>query len=64
MELLSKFADAGSMLWQALDERERALVLYAGAWVLFAVAAAMARRSRERLRREILEELDGAGAHR
>jgi hypothetical protein len=61
VELLAKVADAGSMLWQALDERERMLVAYAGAWVALALLAAAQRRSRENLRRSIIEELSPDG---
>ena len=57
MELLGKAADAALMFWQALDERERMLVLYALAWLLFMLGAAAAQRSRGRLKQELREEL-------
>ena len=57
MELLGKAVDAASMFWQALDTRERMILAYAGAWVVFSLIMAAQRRSRDRLRAEILEEL-------
>jgi len=57
MDLLSKAVDAGSMFWQALDERERLLVLYGAGYLAVMVLLAVNRSSRERLKREIREEL-------
>lgn len=62
MELVTKFADAASMFWQALDDRERMLVAYAAAWLLIAFAAGWQSRSRERLKQELREELAASGA--
>lgn len=38
MEIAAKLADALSMFWQALDERERKLLLIAVVWIVAAVA--------------------------
>ena len=60
-EIAVKFRDAASMFWEALDTRERTLVLYAGAYLLvniyLAVTAREKARSRERLKAELLEEI-------
>lgn len=60
MELLGKAADAASMFWQALDDRERMLIVYAGAWLVAMLVVGARKRDREALRREIVEELNGA----
>ncbi len=55
--LLVKLRNAGELLWDSLDSRERMVVAYAAAWVGFAVALSLRQRSRARLRDEIVEEL-------
>ena len=58
---LEPLRTGAGIVWDELDERERMLVLYALAWVVFAGVAALQRRSRENLRREIVEELAAHG---
>lgn len=55
--IVRKMANAGELLWDSLDHRERVLVAYAAAWVLLLAVFAVQRRSRERFRRELLAEL-------
>lgn len=62
MELFAKVADAGSMLWQALDERERMLVLYGAGWLVLALLVGLRKRERDALRDDVLEELAARGA--
>ena len=50
MTLVEKLADAASMFWQALDDRERLLVIYGLAYALSAAVVTVA--NRERRRRE------------
>lgn len=57
--MIWKLTDALSMFWSALDENERRLLALATVYVLAAAAAAMQARSRERLKREIVQELRG-----
>jgi hypothetical protein len=59
--LLIKVRNAAELLWDSLDSRERMLVVYAGAWLVFMTLLSAQRKSRDRLRREIVEELSGAG---
>ena len=58
--LLVKVRNAAELLWESLDSRERAVVAYAAAWAAFAIALSLRQRSREKLRREIVEEIAGA----
>lgn len=55
--MLAKFADAGHMLWLNLDEREKMMLLYLLGFVCLTVVARISQGSRDRLRREIMEEL-------
>jgi type II secretory pathway component PulM len=61
VEIVSKLQDALAMFWQALDEDERRYVMYIAAYILFTVAWALRNasedRRRERLKRELREEL-------
>lgn len=59
--LLLKIRNGLELTWDSLDGQERALVLYAVGWLVVMLLAGAARRSREQLRRDILEEL-GSGA--
>lgn len=57
MELIEKLGDAANMFWQALDTRERMIVVYAVAG-LFALSWIASREQRERQRDErILERI-------
>jgi len=59
VEVLAKARDAALMFWQALDERERMLVLYAAGYLALLVISSSVRRSRERLKQELRDELAG-----
>lgn len=61
MELVAKLTDAASMFWLSLDQRERVMIGYAAAWVALVVFAGARRRDRDRLKRELLEELVAGG---
>lgn len=57
MELIEKLGDAASMFWQALDNRERLIVVYTIVG-LFALSWMAGREQRERQRDDrILERL-------
>lgn len=56
-----KIANASELLWESLDSRERMMLLYAGAWCLLMFALTMQRRSRERFRRNLLDEMNRGG---
>lgn len=62
--IVRKVCNAGELLWDSLDGRERMIVAYAAAWVLFAVGLTWRRRQLERTRRQlvadVLDELHGA----
>lgn len=58
MELLFKAADAGSMFWQSLDERERLLLMYAAAIAAALVFSAMQEKRERRLIERVRMELD------
>lgn len=64
MEVLTKAVDAASMFWQSLEQRERAMLGYAAVWLVVALVAGARRRDRDQLKREIFEELAGAGGSR
>lgn len=59
--LVRKAANAAELFWSSLNEDERRLVVYGLAWVAASVAAMVARANRDRIKREIVEELT-AGA--
>ena len=52
-----KVANASELLWESLDSRERMMVIYAGVWVMVLGLLSLQRRSRERFRRELLDEV-------
>jgi hypothetical protein len=55
--LAAKFVDAASMFWQALDERERMMLAYFGGYIVLSACLAIQRASRERLKRELRDEM-------
>lgn len=60
MNIVGKLTDALSMFWQALDDDERRIVMYAGCYLLVSVALGMqakASERRERRLREVAAEL-------
>ena len=63
VEILAKARDAASMFWQSLDDHERrALVfgcIYLGYLTCALFSASQEERERDRLKREIVEELRG-----
>jgi streptomycin 6-kinase len=57
VSIFTKLTDALSMFWQALDDEERRVVIYLAAYTLASVALTMQRGSRERMKRELREEM-------
>lgn len=60
MSIVGKLTDALSMFWQALDEEERRIVMYAGVYLCVSVVLGMqakASERRERRLREVATEL-------
>jgi hypothetical protein len=57
--LLLKIRNAGELLWESLDRQERLVAFYALGWAALMVALALHRSSRERLKRELVDELTG-----
>lgn len=58
MEIAGKLADALSMFWQSLDERERRLLTIGAAYVVAVVLLApVERQRRERERAEIADRI-------
>lgn len=58
-EIATKFADALSMFWQSLDDRERRLLLLGGLWLgAMIVAAPLERGRREREQAELAERIE------
>lgn len=61
MELIEKLGDAASMFWQALDNRERLIVVYAVAG-LVTLSWIAGREQRERAREDrIVERIRNGG---
>lgn len=56
-EIASKLQDALSMFWQSLDQHERRMMLYAVAYFACSLLLAAHKRSRERLKVELREEI-------
>ncbi len=59
MMLGRKIVNAADLCWDSLDSGERMMLAYAAAWVMLVAALALQRRSRDRLRQSILDELAG-----
>jgi hypothetical protein len=59
--LLVKVRNAGELLWESLDSRERMLLVYACAWIGFVAVLSAQRRSRERFRQSIVDEVTNRG---
>lgn len=53
----SKLRDALAMFWLNLDDDERRLLAYAGCYLAASVLLAWQRSSRERLKRELRDEM-------
>lgn len=60
--LLTKLRNGIELTWDSLDSQERQVVLYFVVYTLVTLAATLARASRERLKRELREEISGAAA--
>lgn len=60
--LLIKVRNSVELFWDSLDAQERQMVLYFAAYALVTLLAALQRISRERLKRELREEISGASA--
>jgi type II secretory pathway component PulM len=52
VEIAEKLADALTMFWQALDERERRLLALGVAWLVAMIALAPVERSRRQRERD------------
>jgi type II secretory pathway component PulM len=60
-EIAAKLADALSMFWQSLDERERRLLALGAVWVAVSLAMMpLERRRKEREEAELIERLAAA----
>ena len=61
MQIIPKLRDSLSMLWAALDDAERRVILVAFAYVVAGTVASTAKKNRarqlSRLKHEIIEEL-------
>jgi hypothetical protein len=55
--LLTKLRNGLELTWDSLDAQERQVVLYFVVYTLVTLFAAVARASRERLKRELREEI-------
>lgn len=62
--LLTKIRNATELLWDSLDSQERQVLAYLVAYAVFTALIAWQHGSRERLKREIREELHGAAGTR
>lgn len=60
--LLIKVRNAAELLWDSLDAQERQVVLYFAFYMLVSIVAALQHSSRERMKRELREELTRGGA--
>ncbi len=64
-EIATKLADALSMFWQSLDDRERRLLVLGTLWVTaMIVAAPIERNRREREQSELAERIEARLAER
>ena len=57
MLILVKLKNAGELLWESLDTQERVLLGYLVLSLVVTLAGSAQRKSRDRLKRELLEEL-------
>lgn len=64
MLIVVKIRNAGELLWESLDGQERAVLMYAAAWLVIVLFAGARRRERDRLKAELLEELAAGGGVR
>lgn len=55
--IVRKTLNAAELFWSSLDEDERMVVVYGLVWVVVSALAVAGRASRDRLRRDIIEEL-------
>lgn len=58
--IVRKTLNAAELFWSSLDEGERQVVVYALVWLVASAVAVAGRASRDRLKREILEEIQAA----
>lgn len=62
--LLTKIRNAAELLWDSLDSQERQVLVYFLAYIAFTALVAWQHGSRERLKRELREEIAAHGAAR
>lgn len=60
--LLTKIRNAAELCWESLDSQERQVLIYVAAYIVFTAWAAWQHGSRERLKRELREEIAHAAA--
>lgn len=60
--LLTKIRNGAELTWDSLDGQERKVILYVLAYAALSLFFAWQRSSRERLKRELREEISGAPA--
>lgn len=59
MEIASKFLNAAGGFWDSLDDQERRLLVVYGAYLLSVALVGWHRSSRERMKRDLIEEIRG-----
>ena len=59
MMLLVKFRNAAELFWDSLDSEEKRLLVIYGAYLVASVVLSMQGRARDKMKRELLEELRG-----
>lgn len=62
MLLVVKFRNAAELFWDSLDTQERQIVLYFLVYLCVSTLAMMQRLSREKLKRELREEITRGAA--
>lgn len=55
--MIEKLTDAATMFWQALDERERMLLMLAGLWIASSVYLAASESRRSKNEERLLDRL-------
>lgn len=61
--IITKVKNAAELLWESLDSQERQVLLYGLAYLLVTALSVLQQTSRERLKRELREEIAAHAAH-
>lgn len=64
MSIVTKLTDALSMFWQALDDEERRVVLYIGAYIAVSLVVGLQAKAAESRERRLREEVRSILAER